>query len=235
VAFRLKHGESVSRGIRRLARKALLGAIDCLQPGRAAARDDAVYEGRKNIKKTRALLELLRNHLGHTYRKDKQQLRQAARPLSQERDAKIFLDTFDDVHRRHRTALRQTRWRLVRRILEKSSADITRRASRRASITRTLNGLAAVYRDSRSWSLEARGFRALRSGLKRSIRRARNAWQCAQKDQTPANFHRWRKRVKTHWYQARLVEPIDPRRLRRYLSKLHRLETWLGDHHNLTC
>ncbi len=29
-------------------------------------------------------------------------------------------------------------------MLEKSSADITRRASRRASITRTLNGLAAV-------------------------------------------------------------------------------------------
>ena len=93
-----------------------------------------------------------------TYRKDKQQLRQAARPLSQERDAKIFLDTFDDVHRRHRTALRQTRWRLVRRILEKSSADITRRASRRASITRTLNGLAAVYRDSRSCHLKRVGF-----------------------------------------------------------------------------
>ncbi len=31
-----------------------------------------------------------------------------------------------------------------------------------------------------------------------------------------------------------MVEPIDPRRLRRYLSKLHRLETWLGDHHNLS-
>jgi hypothetical protein len=44
-------------------------------------------------------------------------------------------------------------------------------------------------------------------------------------------FHQWRKRVKTLWYALRLLEERWPRR--RLLSDLERLETWLGEDHNV--
>jgi CHAD domain-containing protein len=234
MAFRLKQEESVSHGLRRLAHKVLRETIHLLQPGPPAERDEAVHEGRKNIKKTRALLELVRHDVGHTYRRDKKRLRRAAEPLSAERDAKILLDTFDKLHRRHRTRLHPDTWRDLRLALADSAVQITRRAILPTTVTRTLEDLARVDHDSGSWSFEANGFRALRPGLEHSFARARKAWRHARRDQMPATLHGWRKRVKTHWYQTRLVESIDPRRLRPYLSTLRRLETWLGDHHNLT-
>jgi hypothetical protein len=45
-------------------------------------------------------------------------------------------------------------------------------------------------------------------------------------------FHMWRRRVKDHWYHIRLLEGINAKALRR-ARRLKRLETWLGDDHNL--
>lgn len=233
MAYRLKREESVSHGVKRLANKALCSALDGLRPGHPKQRDEAVHEGRKEVKKARALLELVRDDLGRKYEKDKQRLREAARPLSHERDAKILLDTFDGLRKRHPTALRRHTWADIRRSLDALAADATRRALRPASITRTLNALRKTRDNSRSWSLDAKGFRALRPGLKRSFKRARKALHRARAHKTPGNLHRWRKRVKTHWYHTRMLEASEPRRLDPYLAKLHDLETWLGDLHNL--
>jgi len=48
-----------------------------------------------------------------------------------------------------------------------------------------------------------------------------------------AQFHLWRRRVKDHWYHMRLLEAVQSSRRRPYVTTLHRLESLLGDHHNL--
>ena len=45
-------------------------------------------------------------------------------------------------------------------------------------------------------------------------------------------FHEWRRRVKNHWYQMRLVEGINGKAHRR-VRRLKQLQEWLGDDHNL--
>jgi hypothetical protein len=47
-----------------------------------------------------------------------------------------------------------------------------------------------------------------------------------------AVFHAWRRRLKDHWYQVRLLEGLS-QAARRRAQALKRLETWLGDDHNL--
>jgi hypothetical protein len=54
----------------------------------------------------------------------------------------------------------------------------------------------------------------------------------AEKEQTAARFHAWRKEMKALWYALRLVEQSDSR-VRRDVRALHRAETLLGDEHNL--
>lgn len=233
VAFRLKQTESVAHGVNRLVRRELRLAIDGLQPGTPEKRDEAVHGGRKSIKKTRALLELVRPELGRRYRRQKRRLRAAAHPLSQERDAKVLLDTFDALRAEHRAALSSNAWTGLRQLIEAPAAEITLRVLSPDTITGTLDALDRVRADSRRWTRKAEGFRALRSALKRSFSRARKAWHRVLDDPSPGSLHRWRKRVKTHWYQTRLVQPAAPGRLGPYLGSLHDLETCLGDHHNL--
>ena len=61
--------------------------------GKPPLRDVSVHEARKQLKRARATLRLLRDGIGDTaYRRANQQLRDAARPLSGVRDAKVMLE-----------------------------------------------------------------------------------------------------------------------------------------------
>jgi CHAD domain-containing protein len=80
--------------------------------------------------------------------------------------------------------------------------------------------------------LEVAGCRAMRDGMDRAYRRARKAMALAREDPDGAGLHRWRRRVKDHWYQMRLLEGVNPH-VRGRVRGLRRLETWLGDHHDL--
>ena len=45
-------------------------------------------------------------------------------------------------------------------------------------------------------------------------------------------LHRWRRRVKDHWYHMRLLNGVNGRISGR-VRRLKQLATWLGDHQNL--
>ena len=47
-----------------------------------------------------------------------------------------------------------------------------------------------------------------------------------------ATLHRWRKELKTLWYQLRLARPLTTG-VAPFIAELNRLETELGDDHNL--
>ena len=55
----------------------------------------------------------------------------------------------------------------------------------------------------------------------------------AEGDPRPENYHDWRKRVKDHWHQVRVLESLWREVLQAREASLKNLETWLGDDHNL--
>src|SRR6185436_19449954 len=65
-----------------------------------------------------------------------------------------------------------------------------------------------------------------------SYRRSHNAMKRARVTGQSATLHRWRKEVKTLWYQLRLARPLMTG-VAPLIGELNRLETELGDHHNL--
>src|SRR5262245_22442624 len=82
MAFRLRPDESVSRGLRRLARDELQSARTELR-NRRIRRDDAVHEARKSVKKVRAILELMDEDGGHGLDRCEKRLRSVNGMLSE--------------------------------------------------------------------------------------------------------------------------------------------------------
>jgi hypothetical protein len=79
------------------------------------------------------------------------------------------------------------------------------------------------------WPELKNGFDAtLAGGLRRTLRRGRRALARAATTRSADDFHELRKRVKDHWYQARLVATS-----RKHVERVDDLSRLLGEQHDL--
>ena len=232
MAYRFQHGEPVPEAIRRIAREQLEGAVESLAG--KGKRDEAIHDARKRVKKTRALLKLVKPELGDAYATENTRLRDAGRGLSEFRDAAAIIGTFDDLREKYGKDLSGHRLDSVRRglLLHKT------RAERQANIQEALHeisfSLEQCAKRTAKWPLGTDGFDALAPGLQDTFRRGAKAMAYAKKHARPEHFHEWRKRVKDHWYHVRLLEDLWSDVMSGYEKSLKELEDWLGSDHNLT-
>src|SRR5437660_1397158 len=100
MAFQLKPDQPIRKNLQRLARKQLDEVLDQLADPRS--RSDAVHEARKSFKRLRAVLRLARLQIAaHVYKAENLALRDASRPLTQARDAKVLVETLDELAAHH--------------------------------------------------------------------------------------------------------------------------------------
>ena len=95
MEYRLKQGESVPEGVRRMAAGQLdtaLAHLGCED----GERDKHIHEARKATKRLRALVALVRRDLGdEVYALENQCYRGAGQRLSELRDATVLVETLD--------------------------------------------------------------------------------------------------------------------------------------------
>src|SRR5262245_38259437 len=99
MSYRLKSGEELAPGFKRIAREQMDDALAHLtghRPGEDL--DEAVHESRKCFKKVRGLLRLLRQEIGETvYQRENVCFRDAGRLLADMRDSAVMIHTLDKV------------------------------------------------------------------------------------------------------------------------------------------
>jgi len=233
VPYHLKPGERVPAGIKRIVREEIEGAIRQLRGAGEADRDQAIHEARKNVKKIRGLLRLMRPELGEVFRRENIFFRDIGRQLSHFRDAGASIETFDALREKYRGRLGRAGLASIRRRLIARK----RQAEKQGGIEEVLHGTAVALRRSarrvEAWPLAAVGFEAVAPGLQATFRSGRKALERARKHPLPENYHEWRKRVKDHWYHVRLLEGAWDETMPAYERRLKDLETWLGEDHNL--
>lgn len=233
MAYRLKHGESVADGVKRIAREEIGAAARLLRAKRGVDRDHAIHEVRKSIKKLRALLRLVRPQLGPLYAAENSRLREAGRKLSELRDAGALIGALDDLKKRANGALGGQSLSSIHRALTVHKKQV----EEEVGTPELLRSLAATLGQTRqaaaSWPLEADGFAAVEPGLEKTFRDGKKALAVARKSGTREDFHEWRKRVKDHWYHIRLLEKVWTEVMEGYEHSLKELETALGDDLNL--
>lgn len=227
-SYRLDADEPLADGVRRIARGRLDHAVDELDGSAGSTPSDAVHNARKDIKRMRALLRLVRGALGtEVYRRENARLRDAAAELAGRRDADVMVATLDGL------GLGDAHTGPLRRALEshrlRSGAGETGSAS-----ARPIAMLGEVRLAVTDWPLEqAAGFQALAPGLERMYRRGRREFGEARETPTVEALHEWRKRVKELWYDHQVLDFVWPPLMAAVAAEAHELSDRLGDDHDL--
>jgi CHAD domain-containing protein len=223
-AFRLKQDEAIPNGVRRIAR----GRIDHAIDGLADASEEGVHDARKDMKKLRALLRLVRGEVGDkVFRREADTFRDAARELSGVRDADVMLATLADLEERYDADVGPVRQALEAHRLRTAGGG--RRQAAQTAIAILTEARARVD----DWPLERDGFEALEDGLERIYRRGRRDWRAALKEPSTENLHEWRKRVKDLWYHCSILQESWKPVMTALADEAHELSDRLGDDHDL--
>lgn len=233
MAFGLGSGRPVADEIRRIAGKQLKLAIGELN-GAAAPNDGTVHEARRHIKKARATLRLCRDALRPSYRSSNRRLRRATRLLAPIADGEAVIRTFDAVATEHAVELPAAVVARVRRCLHERQATIDQSAERHHVLERVVDRLQRERDEMRQRAIPGDDYRLLAPGFERTIRRSQSAMTRAMTRSTADHYHAWRRRVKDHWLQTRLLNQRCDGHLAADAQRLDRLDALLGRCHDLT-
>jgi CHAD domain-containing protein len=232
-AYRLLPGEPVSSGIKRVIAARVDDAIAQLRGEAGTEAAEAVHEARKDIKKIRSALRLVRDQIGDDlWQRENQHYRECARQLSGFRDAEVLVAALDGLAERFGDSARDRVDRL-RNELDREN----RAAHDDGSIERSTASAAAQLERGRPridlLPLEGDGWDLLAPGIHRSYRRGRKRLRTVEEEATVENLHELRKRVKDLWYQLRLIRDADPGMIGSLADHAHDLSDHLGDDHDL--
>ncbi|MBW6507741.1 MAG: CHAD domain-containing protein [Rhodobacteraceae bacterium] len=206
--------------LRRIAPSLLSDAITL---AKAAPESGQLHAIRKNIKMTRGLLRLVAPRFT-TFKRENRALRDAARLIAKHRDAEVMAQIVVNL------AAEGADNGEVGLDGTLSAADT---AALRTNLDALAADLAAIAARANHWHLEAEGFDALESGLRETWSACRDNLKVLRKTHDDAALHRWRGQIKTHWYHARLLQPIWPEMMAPHIEVADALGELLGDHHDL--
>jgi CHAD domain-containing protein len=221
--------------------------------------DAAVHRVRKELKRARALVRLLRPAIGgESFRAINVALRDAGRALAGRRDARVLVETLDRLIEREAVepaplasfaAVLRTDWEAASGApavtvpavtVPAATAPGAAVAARTWPTTVVAAGpVPAPAARVRAAAQALRGARVrgdwpvLADGLHEVYRRGRRALRTARREPTAECLHEWRKQVKHAWYALELLEPAWPRPMRALSREAHRLADRLGEDHDL--
>ncbi len=234
MAYRLSIAGDVPNSVRACAREQLAGAVEQLErAGEDPVR--AVHEARKHLKKTRALLRLVRPALGDkACRRENLALRDAGLALSGARDADVRAETAAKLAGYATGRLPADVFaQLHDALAAEAAAGRGDAGSEPTDFAAVIAELRAAELRIETWPLDAADWDTVVAGAARAYARGREAFAVARATPDPELLHAWRKRAKDLWYHQRLLAPAWPAILCAQAEEAHRLSELLGDDHDL--
>ena len=233
MEYTLQPDEHVSDGIKRIVDGKIERGIDHIDEGDDV--HETVHEVRKRCKEIRAAVRLVRPVLP-TYKRENVHYRDAARRISDIRDAHAAIETFDD-HLRPAveargalddSTLADIRATLVdRRETMTAEQDLERRLAQvRADLVEGRDRVPDL-------PIATEGYDAVAGGLRKSYKRARNRMGEAYEEPEFERFHEWRKRIKYHRYHTRLLRRVWVGPMKRRRAELKELSDIIGYENDL--
>ena len=232
MAFELHHRKHIEDELRKIVREQLRDSARALITSEDGQFQSAVHESRKSVKKVRAVAACLTEAGAKLPRKDRKRVKSAASALARIRDSAAIIDTFDRVHRRYPSQLPEHTYGILRRGLVAARDGTEARARRDGVVAEAAERLRKTRKSAKRWTSPSIAWSDMIAIVSASYRRSRRAMKHARETGQSATLHSWRKELKILWYQLRLARPLTTG-VAPLIAELHRLETALGDDHNL--
>jgi CHAD domain-containing protein len=232
--FRLDLDVPVPDAVLGAASAQLDQAIARLQPdGTSTASVTAVHGVRKDLKKVRSLLRLVRSDVpSRAYREEMRRLREVQTSASSMRDAQMLVDAVDGLSRRFVGRLPGGAFEQMRRALAEDAARALGSDWRATSAAIAADQRASLQRVA-DWPLRRCAHETLLDGATRSYRRGRRSYKTARRTRETRDLHDLRKRVKDLWHHQSLLSQAWPVALEAQAKAAHELADLLGDDHDL--
>jgi CHAD domain-containing protein len=229
VSYKFKSGETVTDGVRRIAREQLDIALEL-----ANTSDDldlAVHDIRVAFKKLRGLLRLIRQELGaDLFQTENTWYRDSNRRLSAVRDSAALTEALDKLQTRFAEQLADDAFAAPRYLLSQLPDQTVEKTAMLQELAQTIG---VARRRIEEWPPVTNDFSALSRGLRKVYQQGRRKLVLALEEQTTEAFHEWRKEVKYHWYHIRLLQALWPEQLKQLAAELKTLSGYLSEHHDL--
>jgi len=230
--FRFRDGQTVQHEIRRIARHELERILENLDDGPGT--EKPIHEIRKATKRLRTLLRLVRDTIGEKhYRRENRAFRDIGRAFSDVRDAEVAEQSLEKLGAELRDELRPRALASVHRALHARTRAAQEGAKDRCRVRRVRTAVRKALTRVDRWSRVPDKWSSLRDGLERIHRDTRRAWKCALDDPCLDTLHEWRKRAKNLRHVMELLEPIWPEVIEALAREVERLESDLGEDHDL--
>jgi CHAD domain-containing protein len=233
TAYRLHGRESVSTGIKRVVLARVDNALAELGGETASTPAGAIHEARKDMKKIRSAIRLVRDALGNDlYRRENQHYRDIGRELSGLRDAEVLVETLEGLGERFGPA-QSERYAGLRERFERELQGRREDGSQEREMASAAAALTAGRGRVETWPLDGDGWELIAPGIHRSYRRGRKRLREIEQEVSDETLHEWRKRAKDLWYQLRLIQDAEPELIGTLAAQAHDLSDHLGDDHDL--
>jgi CHAD domain-containing protein len=233
MAFQLKRKEAIGDGIKRIVRRQIEKALAHLRAG--GDPDETVYEVRKRFKRVRAALRLVRDDLLDTvYRRENFLFRDAARPLTEARDAVVLVETLDNLTKHSAGQIGPGEFREVRTLLAANRKAVTRRVlTGQKAFATVVEAIEPVLTRLEDWTIRQEDWSALSGGLQRMYQAGYRAMSAFCTERSVEKLHEWRKQAKYLWHGLQLLESAWTGDEKEPCDQVHNLTRLLGEDHDL--
>jgi CHAD domain-containing protein len=196
--------------------------------------DNRIHEVRKDLKKLRALIRLVREPLGKScYKEEDRTFRDAGRLLAPFRDAAARVALVKSLREKKTGSISDS----ALEIADKEVRSLYKKTVRKVEVTKAAREANELLKEAverlKDWEPEETGFGLFRDGLRDMYENARIDLARCLIHPTAPNFHDWRKCCKYLRYQIDLLHLAHPQKLKKEEQALHGLTDLLGNHHDL--
>ena len=236
MPFRFRRKEAIPEGVRRIVREKVDESVADLLAQTHKTPDQAIHDVRRNCKKIRAVLRLVRPELGERiFRRENAWYRDTGRALAGNRDAFVLCETLRSLGADSSAAHigLQSAIENVSELLECERLSANGREAVRSTMRSAADRMADGGSRIALWPLQRNDWNALGPGLHRTYSACRKWRSRAEENNDAIVMHEWRKAVKHLWYQLRLFAHCWKSGMKALCGDFEVLSLELGEYHDL--
>ncbi|MBZ0293528.1 MAG: CHAD domain-containing protein [Anaerolineae bacterium] len=229
MGYSLKEHETISEAVQRIALEQIDDALETMG-NPEIDQDDRIHESRKDFKRIRGLLRLVRDEIGdEVYKRENACYRDAGHKFAGLRDSAVMIKIVDKLRDKFEDGVATGVFEHLRAHLVNRHKGLSQYLDEQNVIEQVHQAIEKARERVEQWPIEHDDFRALEDGLHRVYKRGRKRFEDAYDDPAPAHFHEWRKRAKYLRYHLDILQPLWPDVLDATEDTLHDLTDYLGE------